>query len=305
MFWIQQGISRTENSRKSALQILTIALAVATSGVAATPPPPSGLVVNGSFELGIDPDVQIDAPNSTAITGWTVQSGNIDYVGAGWMAGDGNRSLDMSGTTVGTIRQVIAGLTAGQAYRLSFLMAGNPGLIPPFPSVKRLRASIGSASQEYSFNASGRSANNMGWTEKVLDFTADGSSMTLLFTSLTEGLGGAALDKVTISLETSAPPVNHPPVAVVSSDQLIDLTSEYDNSVLLSCNWWSACLVADGWTWSDPEGGELTYVWSLENDPHALRRRAGGNELPGSGSTHNPPDGDRPGGIAGHRQQDH
>src|SRR5207247_3035967 len=52
------------------------------------PPPPIGdLVVNGSFELGIDPGpggIQINAPDSTSITAWTVVSGNIDYV-TGWV----------------------------------------------------------------------------------------------------------------------------------------------------------------------------------------------------------------------------
>src|SRR5439155_1173978 len=180
-----------------------------------SPPPPPGLVVNGSFELGTDPDIstQVDAPNSTTITGWVVESGNIDYIGTRWTAGEGNRCLDLSGTTVGTISQLISGLTPGQAYRVSFLMAGNPELIPPFPAVKQLRASIGSASQDYSFDTSGFSGSNMGWTLKTLDFTASSSSLKLSFASLTDGLGGPALDKVSISAAESPPP---PPGLVVN-----------------------------------------------------------------------------------------
>jgi hypothetical protein len=60
---------------------------------------------------------------------------------------------------------------------------------------------------------------------------------------------------------------NRPPIAVISSEQLIDLKPEFENPVLLSCNWWNACLVADGYSSSDPEGGALTYLWSLAGDP--------------------------------------
>jgi choice-of-anchor C domain-containing protein len=183
------------------------------------PPPPSGLVANGSFELGVDPGVgvQINSPDSNAITGWLVQNGNLDYIGTGWTAGDGNRSLDLSGTTAGTISQVISGLAPGQAYRLSFLMAGNPGLIPSLPAVKQLRASIGPDSHDYSFDATGFNFSNMGWTERALDFTANESSLTLSFTSLTDGLGGPALDKVAIQPVDGPPATNCPvPAGLVS-----------------------------------------------------------------------------------------
>jgi hypothetical protein len=56
-----------------------------------------------------------------------------------------------------------------------------------------------------------------------------------------------------------------PPVAVINSEQLIDLRPEFENPVLLSCNWWNACLVADAWTSSGVE--PLTYLWFLEGDP--------------------------------------
>jgi len=175
-------------------------------------PPPSGLVFNGSFELGTDPgsSTQIDAPNSSDIAGWTVESGNIDYVGSRWTAGDGNRCIDLTGTTQGTISQNISGFTPGQTYRLSFLMAGNPELIPPFPAVKELRAIIGSTSHEFSFDASVRSGANMGWSLQSFQFTAESSTLELSFTSLTDGLGGPALDGVSIvptETNTNPPPV--------------------------------------------------------------------------------------------------
>jgi len=174
---------------------------------ASPPQPQQNLVFNGSFELGVAEEREIDAPDSTAITGWIVPSGSIDYYGHSWAAGDGLRSVDMNGSTAGTISQQVSGFTVGQGYRLSFLMAGNPGLIPPLPAVKRLRASLGSAAQEYSFDATGFNEANLGWTLRTLDFTADSPTLTLSFVSLTEGLGGAALDNVSIVAVINPPPV--------------------------------------------------------------------------------------------------
>jgi hypothetical protein len=71
----------------------------------------------------------------------------------------------------------------------------------------------------------------------------------------------------TFSITVREVSTNRPPVAVISSEQLIDLSPEFENPVLLSCNWWNACLVADGYTSSDPEGGNLTYLWFLEGEP--------------------------------------
>jgi hypothetical protein len=71
----------------------------------------------------------------------------------------------------------------------------------------------------------------------------------------------------TFSITVRTIQTNRPPVAVISSEQLIDLKPEFENPVLLSCNWWNACLVADGWSSFDPEGGNLTYLWSLGGDP--------------------------------------
>ena len=69
---------------------------------------------NGSFEIGTlsgDP-CNVSLPvSSTAITGWTVISGNIDYVTpACWPASEGTRSLDLVGTgSIGGIEQTEAG----------------------------------------------------------------------------------------------------------------------------------------------------------------------------------------------------
>ncbi len=170
----------------------------------------SDLVANGSFEIGVNPGVSsgVLSPDSSTITGWTVETANLDYIGSRWTAGDGFRCLDLSGTDAGTISQIISGLTPGHDYRLSFLMAANPE-VGVFTA--RLRASISEASQEYSFLQSGFSTENLGWTEKTLDFTATGSSHKLAFVSLNPGWAGAALDKISILALTNNVVITNPP----------------------------------------------------------------------------------------------
>src|SRR5262245_46659164 len=122
-------------------------------------------VVNGNFELGDDPgiDTNVDAPNNSAITGSLVQKGSIDYIGSRWAAGEGLRCIYLSGTGAGTISQTISGFVPGDRYQLRFLMAGDPELLGPLPPTNSLRAVIGDTSQDFSFNAKGRSPTTMGW----------------------------------------------------------------------------------------------------------------------------------------------
>ncbi len=89
-------------------------------------------VVNGSFELGTDPGGSFLTVNAgeSSITGWTVDSGSVDYIGGYWAASDGLRSIDMNGLTTGSISQTITGLTIGQQYRVSFDLAGNTDFGP-------------------------------------------------------------------------------------------------------------------------------------------------------------------------------
>jgi hypothetical protein len=96
---------------------------------------------------------------------------------------------------------------------------------------------------------------------------ASGSTFPVGETTVTCTATDRAQNTSSCSFKVTVRLANDPPNAVITSEQLIDLKPEYDNPVLLSCNWWNACLVADGWTSSDPEGGDLTYLWNLAGDP--------------------------------------
>ena len=228
-------------------------------------PPPAGLVANGSFELGVDPGISSDvsAPNSTTITGWTVEAASVDYIGSRWIAGDGVRCLDLSGTDAGTISQTIAGLTSGQRYRLSFLMAANPevGAINA-----RLRASISGASQEYSFLQSGFTTGNLGWTEKTLDFTASGSSHQLSFVSLNPGWAGAALDKISIVVNTNPPSPNHTPLAKAIAAPLFTVWPDQTNLMVIAVDGLTAEVSFDGSLSSDEDNDALEFLWAKDDE---------------------------------------
>ena len=165
----------------SAARILTLTF-VLSSTMAAR----ANLVTNGSFETG--PSIPVFPPfvsltaGSTAITGWLVTAGNIDYGINGngsWAASDGARSLDMNGNAAGTIAQTFATI-AGGLYDVLFDLAGD---FYGGPAIKVLRVSAAGQSQDYSFNATGHTASNMGWTTKTFEFTATGTSTTLSFAS--------------------------------------------------------------------------------------------------------------------------
>jgi choice-of-anchor C domain-containing protein len=156
-------------------------------------------VVNGSFEVGIgipSTSIQLNAGDSTSLPGWTVTSGTIDYIGTLWPAGSGSRSVDLTGSSSGTIEQMITGFTPGQNYQLSFLMAANT---EGGPTIKSLQVSMDATSQTFTFNGSGYSNENMGWSLRTMDFTATSTTMALDFKGLQTGLYGAALDAVTIT----------------------------------------------------------------------------------------------------------
>ena len=151
---------------------------------------------NGSFESGIVPGVftTLAAGDSTSITDWTVTSGTIDYIGSYWTASDGVRSIDMSGNAAGAISQTFP-TTTGAVYNVTFDMAGNPA---GGPTVKHMEVDAGGAPTLYTFDTTGMTLANMGWTPETFTFTATSANTTLRFTSLDHTAYGPALDNVVV-----------------------------------------------------------------------------------------------------------
>jgi choice-of-anchor C domain-containing protein len=171
---------------------LASALVVSGSASAAT-------IVNGGFEQPgtFNGNFQTLSAGSTNLTGWTIDSGSIDLINAYWTPSEGSYSIDLDGSSVGSISQLIMDLTIGQSYTILFDLAGNPD---GNPIVKTLEVSAGGTSAQYTFDKSGKTRANMGWETTSFVFTAQGTSETLRFASLTGGsVFGPALDNVRFS----------------------------------------------------------------------------------------------------------
>jgi len=153
--------------------------------------------VNGGFETGTDPGASTKLNAGSAdLWGWTIGGNSVDYVGSGWAAMEGTRSIDLSGIGAGNIAQTFT-TVAGRNYTVTFFLAGNPDA---GPMVKTIRTSAtGNAAQVDHFDATSHSHGAMGWAPITYAFKASGTSTTLRFASLNEGSAGPVIDNVSIA----------------------------------------------------------------------------------------------------------
>ena len=164
---------------------------------------------NGSFEIGgkqtpCNNTFNIPA-GSTLIPGWTVSVGNIDWEGSppcGWVASRGKFSLDLVGLGAGGIGgiQQTFDTVPGETYRVRFDLAGN---FAALPVVKPLAVTVNGVTNNYTFDTTGKSQFNMGWTRVRFFFVASSTTSTISFVSNVSGLGGinnagAAIDNVVV-----------------------------------------------------------------------------------------------------------
>lgn len=165
----------------------------------------TSILVNGSFEQGttIAPAVFKYLPaGNTGVTGWTITGDSIDYIGSLWQASDGTRSLDLSGNAAGGVKQTFA-TVVGTSYTVAFDLAGN---VTQAPSIKSVRASAGSVTQDFTFDITGHTLGNMGWTTHSFSFTATSTTTTLAFSSLNgTSASGPALDNVSVNPTSPIP----------------------------------------------------------------------------------------------------
>jgi choice-of-anchor C domain-containing protein len=160
------------------------------------------LVTNGGFEDGPEPDPAGPGftpmvAGSTAISGWTVTRGSVDYIGAYWQHADGRRSVDLNGNEPGAIAQTLR-TRPGRTYRVTFRLAGN--CFGGGTGVRTVVVTAGPARTEFTFDTTWRTYGDMGWATKTWQFTAAAAETTLGFASATTDPPscGPALDGVSV-----------------------------------------------------------------------------------------------------------
>lgn len=162
-------------------------------------PASAAVITNGSFENGtLSNPFSTVGTGGTNITGWSVTSGTVDYIGNLWQHQDGTRSVDLAGNSIGALAQTFA-TVIGETYSVAFYIARNPdgGLLPRTGTVQ----ATGSAAQALFYNNGASTRSNMGWLLNLYQFTATSNSTTLTFSAdaTSQGLYGLALDNVSIS----------------------------------------------------------------------------------------------------------
>jgi choice-of-anchor C domain-containing protein len=169
--------------------------------IAGVSPAAAAPFTNGSFELGsVNPGGgwATLGSGSSAITGWEIFDGTIDYIGTYWQAANGSRSVDLNGNDgPAGIRQTFDTISGG-TYEVRFALAGN---LDGAPATKSVQVTSGGASQLFTFTIPpGASRADMGWAYHSLLFTATSGSTTLSFLSDTAGaFYGPALDDVSVT----------------------------------------------------------------------------------------------------------
>lgn len=165
------------------------------------------LIVNGSFEeSGLNPGsawIPMGGGN-TAITGWTTVGAGIDYMGTILAASDGTRSVDLNNVSAGGGIEQSFATVAGWIYTVEFDLSANM-YGGPTPKVMRVGAAGQSELFEFDYVAAGSTAANPAWERITWTFIGDGSSATLRFEGISDGVYGADIDNVVVTGVVPAP----------------------------------------------------------------------------------------------------
>lgn len=173
-------------------------LTVLSLSFAAPARPPSNLLVNGSFEDGLDEIGRFKSldKGSEAIKGWKVTRAQIDIVGTFFVAFQGKRCVDLHGSPgYGGIEQTFK-TKKGTKYRVELQLAATPGA-----GERGIWVEAAGEKKEFIVNSGDGTTQKLKWSKVSWEFTATGSETTLEI--YTNGKGdaeqGPVIDDVSVS----------------------------------------------------------------------------------------------------------
>lgn len=164
---------------------------------------PQNLVSNGGFELPVIQSPYVTYPVGNGIDSWTIESGSADLVKAAyWQQFEGVQSMDLNGAATGTIYQDVP-TVPGKSYYLHFALAGNY-VVAPVIKTNQVWWN-GSLLDTVTFNTTGHSSTDMGWTNREYLVAATATTTRIRFVSLVSSGGGSVLDGVSLLPVPPAP----------------------------------------------------------------------------------------------------
>ena len=183
--------------RRLLVAVLSAGVLAGLTVVTATPAQALTGISNGSFETPVViPNIFITVGAGGSIGAWTITQATVDLIGAGfWQAADGVQSVDLSGSSAGGVAQSFTTVPL-LTYRVSYKLAGNPASGPVIKTGELL--ANGNVVQSFSFDTTGKTFANMGYTHQTETFVASGLTSTIEFRSTTNTAFGPVIDDVDV-----------------------------------------------------------------------------------------------------------
>ncbi|WP_203777805.1 DUF642 domain-containing protein [Paractinoplanes deccanensis] len=155
------------------------------------------LVFGDSFEKPHVAGAYYRYAAGTQLGPWTVTRGDVDVAADSlWQVAEGRQNIDLDGGQQGAIAATFATKPL-LTYRITYALAGNYAG-PPTIKTGELRVN-GQVIQQLSFDTTGRSATDMGFTRRTAYVLARGTSFELEFASTTTPAGhGPVIDDVRV-----------------------------------------------------------------------------------------------------------
>lgn len=151
-------------------------LAALSLTVAAPAPRPANLLVNGSFEDGLD-DIGQYKPldkDSDAIKGWKVTRAQIDLCGTFFTAFEGKRCVDLHGSPgYGGVAQTFK-TKKGAKYKVELQLAATPG-----GGERGIWVEAAGEKKKFDVGPGESTREKLNWTKVSWEFTATGAETTL------------------------------------------------------------------------------------------------------------------------------